>query len=450
MNIILTLSLKGSCMVAGYYLLRLLMGESFSHRMRYLWLKLSLLGYLLPLFWLKDEIAYRLQNRFGIQLIKLDTYIDYSQEKAIYRGQNGMLYPSPVLQKELLLVFLWFGIAFALLVFLLIRMRRFYRTLSQNSEAVREGRIYDKLSQTQKDFRLRKKAKLHLVDENYWCSGGLFSPFIVMKKDAKTEEAAYILRHEMMHVKRKDSLFKALLYLAVCIHWFNPFVYLLKRQMERECEMSCDDRILEDCSQEERGNYAEMLVKHSWMEKAEVPLALNLEKSKSKKQLKQLKERIENIMDKKEKNMGKSAVCAVLMAVILVGSSFTVLAYDHVPIRQDEDVPDTTWPWEYPLAQGVEYCYYDDEEFSSLQDMPSIIYDEQFIDEDGNIYEITDTAQTYADCAHQYESGKTVGHTKNKDGSCEYIIYWAQRCTKCGITVRGDVYSTQHYPVCPH
>lgn len=443
MNIILTLSLKGSCMVAGYYLMCLFMGKSFSHRMRYLWLKFSILGYLLPLLWLRDEIAYRLQNKFGIRLTKLDTYVDFGNEKAIFRGQNGMLYPSPVLQKELLFVSFWFGIAFALLVFLLIRMRRFYRILSQNSEAVSEGRIYDKLSQTQKDFRLRKRAKLHLVDENYWCSGGLFSPFIVMKKDTEAE-AAYILRHELMHIRRKDSLFKALLYLAVCIHWFNPFVYLLKWQMERECEMSCDDRALEDCSQEEREEYALMLVKHSLMERAEVPLAaLNLEKSK-----KQLKERINNIMDKKEKNMGKSIVCAVLMAVILVGSSFTVLAYDYVPIRQDENVPDTTWPWDYPL-QDMEY-YDDDEEIPFLAEIPPIVYDEQFIDEDGNIYEITDIAQTYAICVHQYKSGKAIRHTKYQDGSCDYIIYWAQRCTKCDITVLGDVYSTQHYPVCPH
>lgn len=442
MNIILTLSLKGSCMVAGYYLLHFLMGKSFSHRMRYLWLKLSLISYLLPFYWLKEEIAYRCQNRLRIQLIRVQKADNLRYAKALLQDSEGMLYPSLGLQKEIWFVCVWCGVGLLLFASLMIWMCRTYSILSQNSEAVRKGAVYEKLLQTEKELSVRRRAKLLLVDGSYWCSGGLLSPFIVMKKDTGAKEAAYILKHELTHIKRMDSLFKAFIYLALFIHWFNPLVYLLKWQMEWECEMSCDDEVLKTCLQEKSTDYANIVADHGMMKTPGFSLALNLEKTKEK-----LEERIKNILDKKEKNMGKSIVCMVLMAVILVGSSFTVLAYDHVPTWSTEMTGDELKDY---ASCGDDYFYEDDEENLLLIDIPTILYEEQFIDEEGNLYELTDTAQVYAVCEHQYTSGKKVKHIVNQTGGCTVAVYQAQQCGKCGNIILGELIYTLNYPVCPH
>lgn len=440
MNILLTLSFKGSCMAAGYYVLCLLLEDAFSHRMRYFWLKLSLVGYLLPLYWLRKEYAGILRNKLGVQPIAIKAYMNYNHDKVLLRHGDRIVGMSWGLQKELWFVLSWVGIAFALFVFQLVRSHRVYRRISQNSGASHGGQAYAQPPQAEKGRRPGRRTRLYLVDGNYCCSDGLFSPFIIMKRDAEAAERNYILEHELTHIRRWDSLFKAGMYLAVCIHWFNPLIHLLKRQMERECELSCDDRVVGDYSTQERAAYAGILVKNSLAGEKGVPLALHLEKSKIL-----LEERIINIMDKKEKNLGKSVLCAALMAVILFGSSFTVLAYDHVVV----DNFTTTLPQEGD-AYGDDYFILDGMENPFKADIPPIVYDEQFVDEDGNIYNLAGEPQVYADCTHNYVSGQKVKHEVNRQGGCTVTVYKAQRCTLCGNVVLGDIISTTNYPVCPH
>lgn len=439
MNILLVLSFKGSCVLAGYYVLCLLLGKAFSHRMRYFWLKISLISYLLPLYWLRKEYVYTLQNKFGIQLIDVKTYYNLNYDKKLIRYGDTIIRMSRGLQKELLFVFFWFGIALIVLGFQMIKSHKRYKKVFRNSEAFPDGWLYEQFSLKERGDGLDRKVKLYLVDGNYCCSGGLFAPFIVMKKGTETD-GKYILKHELTHIRRRDSLFKVMMYLALCIHWFNPLVYLLKRQMERECELSCDDRVVENYSMQERADYAKALVKSSLEQGAGEPLVSYLGKNKNL-----LKERIENIMDIRGKNRGKAFLCAALMAVILFGSSFTVLAYDHI------EVEECTANLPLEGAESAEgYFTLDDEEDPFLAYIPKIVYVEQFVDEAGNVFDLSGEPQTYADCTHQYTSGKTTSHIINQSGGCTLTIYKAQRCTKCGNIVQGEIISTVNSPVCYH
>ncbi|MCM1327742.1 MAG: M56 family metallopeptidase [Bacteroidales bacterium] len=442
MNTILTLSLTGSCMMVAYYVLSFVMREAFSHRMRYLWLKLALIGYLLPLHWLGREYVLFLQNNFEIRLTALPAYYDAKYIKMVMTTEEGRFWISGGLYKEIGVAVLWFGIAIVILAVMLIKMRRSYKRLTQDGEAADSGRMCGMLSPAERKSRLFKRIKLHLVEGDYCGSGGLFVPFIIMKKGMEEKEETFIFRHELTHIKRGDILFKELQLLAVCVHWFNPFIYLLKRQMERECELSCDDRVLTNASAEERAEYAEFLVRHAL--KNGSPLVAAWKSSEIP-----LKERINNIMDRKEKNKGKSIVCMVLMAVMLFGSSFTVLAYDKVYAYTQTD--DSGFNTEF-VVNTRKFGFWEEgnDAWEDGAYIYPVLYDNQFTDEEGNVYEIEEGVQTYATCVHQYVSGKTINHTPYADGSCKYILYLAQRCTKCGYVKQGDVFSEQFYPVCPH
>lgn len=90
---------------------------------------------------------------------------------------------------------------------------------------------------------------------------GIFSPFIVLPKgDLRPEESALILRHELTHLKRKDIWYKWLFQLAACVHWFNPFVYWFGRQLDRDCELSCDESVVGALTAEQRRNYGNILL----------------------------------------------------------------------------------------------------------------------------------------------------------------------------------------------
>ncbi|MCM1187628.1 MAG: M56 family metallopeptidase [Lachnoclostridium sp.] len=439
MNTILTLSLTGSCMIIAYYVLSFVMREAFSHRMRYLWLKLALIGYLLPLHWLGREYVFFLRNTFGIRLTALPTYYNTTYDKMVMIMEEGRFWISGGLYKEIWAALLWFGIAVVILAVMLVKMRRSYKRLTRSGEAADSGRMCGLLSPAERKNRLFKRIKLHLVEGDYCGSGGFFVPFIIMKKGMGEKEETFIFRHELTHIKRGDILFKELQLLAVCIHWFNPFIYLLKKQMERECELSCDDRVLKQASAEERAEYAEFLVRHALKNGSPLVAAWKSDEIP-------LKERINNIMDRREKNRGKSIVCMVLMAVMLFGSSFTVLAYDKVYTQSEDTGFDADF-----VVNGVTFEFWEEGNGVWEDDIIDIVlYDDQFTDAEGNIYEIEEGIQAHAVCEHQYASGIFINHESHADGSCNLKKYEGKRCTECGYVSKEKLVTDFYYAVCPH
>ncbi|MBQ8858051.1 MAG: hypothetical protein IJ024_07920 [Lachnospiraceae bacterium] len=89
---------------------------------------------------------------------------------------------------------------------------------------------------------------------------GIFNPRIYLPFGLEEPQLGHVLTHERMHIKRKDHLLKLLFYVAVIIHWFNPFVWLAYRLLERDMEMACDEAVLEKLGTDERTHYCESLL----------------------------------------------------------------------------------------------------------------------------------------------------------------------------------------------
>lgn len=76
---------------------------------------------------------------------------------------------------------------------------------------------------------------------------GFLKPIILLPDTKYSKnELAIILRHELTHYKRRDIWYKFLLIIANSIHWFNPFVYLMTRQANKDIEYSCDDTVVKN------------------------------------------------------------------------------------------------------------------------------------------------------------------------------------------------------------
>lgn len=73
---------------------------------------------------------------------------------------------------------------------------------------------------------------------------GLFCPRIYLPEKITEEEERYILLHERIHIGRGDAVFRLLAYLALSLHWFNPFVWAAFALSGRDMEMSCDEAVI--------------------------------------------------------------------------------------------------------------------------------------------------------------------------------------------------------------
>ena len=76
---------------------------------------------------------------------------------------------------------------------------------------------------------------------------GVFKPRIVLPEIEFTEEELqHIFRHELTHWKRHDAWLKCLMLLTNAIHWFNPLAYIARYDIDRFCELSCDESVVSE------------------------------------------------------------------------------------------------------------------------------------------------------------------------------------------------------------
>ncbi len=89
---------------------------------------------------------------------------------------------------------------------------------------------------------------------------GFFRPVVFIPAGLDREQEMLVRAHEEMHIARKDPVVKAIAYAALCIHWFNPLIWLSFRLMEQDMELSCDEAVLKKIGYENRKSYAKALL----------------------------------------------------------------------------------------------------------------------------------------------------------------------------------------------
>lgn len=90
---------------------------------------------------------------------------------------------------------------------------------------------------------------------------GLVAPALMLPQDASSEDGLdYALLHELIHYRRRDIWMKALVILTVSVHWFNPVMWLMVRQVDRDIELACDEAALTVLPEEERLAYGETIL----------------------------------------------------------------------------------------------------------------------------------------------------------------------------------------------
>lgn len=89
---------------------------------------------------------------------------------------------------------------------------------------------------------------------------GIFKPKIYLPSHLSPEDMPHILLHEQMHISRHDPISKCLAYFALCLHWFNPLVWLSFYLFSKDMEMSCDEAVIKKMGANHKVTYSESLL----------------------------------------------------------------------------------------------------------------------------------------------------------------------------------------------
>ena len=148
---------------------------------------------------------------------------------------------------------------------------------------------------------------------------GIFRPKIILPTLNLTQkEFEFIIKHELVHHRRKDVFFKCLVLFATAIHWFNPIVWLFAKNINSLCEASCDEEVLQNAGMDARQAYTETIIGVAkYQSNLKANLATNFYGGK-----KDMKNRISLIMNGSKKKTGAIIACAVLAATISTGVVF--------------------------------------------------------------------------------------------------------------------------------
>lgn len=139
----------------------------------------------------------------------------------------------------------------------------FKRSMRRLCQPVGDKRIQSALDVEKRRLGISKDIQINLFPlTDTPMLTGYFRPEIILPHTGYTdEELSFILRHELLHLKRNDILYQFITLIFISLHWFNPFVYLMARAIEIDGETSCDEKTLEGKAYEERIFYGEMLLK---------------------------------------------------------------------------------------------------------------------------------------------------------------------------------------------
>ncbi len=233
------------------------------------------------------------------------------------------------------LFFIWLVLALVLLVRKITIYQSFIQYIKAGNTEVSDIKILNLLSDCEEKLNIKTRVELSynpLIASPMMI--GFFRPKIVLPVgEMKDKGLFYIFMHELIHYKQRDMFYKWLIQIVVCVHWFNPFVYLLEKEVNKSCELSCDEKvisILDDKARREYGNTLFSFLKSNNLYKSSLASVTLTEGAE------QLKERLGAIMNFRKRPKWVIFISLLFTAILICG--FTVLGA-YVTNRHNQTKP---------------------------------------------------------------------------------------------------------------
>ncbi len=214
----------------------------------------------------------------------------------------------------------WVVVALGLLIRKITAYQGFIRYIHAGMTSVSDIALLDYLSIIAKGDGIKKPIELctnSLISSPLLI--GFFHPCIVLPGvDIPEKNFQCIVLHELTHYKRWDMVYKWLIQITVCLHWFNPLVYLMSRELTKACEFSCDEAVLTKIGCDNARDYGKTLL-DAMAEVGKYKENLGAVTLSENKQL--LKERLGVIMNFERRSKTFRLLTGVLTLCIILGAA---------------------------------------------------------------------------------------------------------------------------------
>lgn len=172
------------------------------------------------------------------------------------------------------------------------------------------------------------KENIYILDETVTpFVMGILKPKIYLPGCLSKNEQEYIILHEKFHIRRFDHIAKPVAFAALCIHWFNPLVWIAFIYFCKDMEMSCDEAVIKILGENIRADYSASLLALSTQHRILRGLPVDFGEGNTR-------DRIKNLAAFRKTPKG-------LLVVLIAGVVILVicLAFNHKPLIADSNNP---------------------------------------------------------------------------------------------------------------
>ena len=326
-KILLSLSVSGALLLLLILGLKPLYKNKFSKRWQYyIWIVVAL-RFLLP-FTPDTTIIGSLFEKFDTTAItneiptnpNVPVPADTGNSKAEPIQTNREITTAAMREpfnKYVCLFFIWSALALVLFVRKITVYQGFIQYIKAGNKEVSDIKILNLLSDCEEKLNIKTRVELScnpLIASPMLI--GFFRPRIILPVgELEDKELSYIFVHELTHYKQRDMFYKWLIQIIVCVHWFNPFVYLLEKEVNKSCELSCDEKVLSVLDDKAKREYGDTLIsflKSSNLYKSSLASVTLTEGAE------QLKERLGAIMKFRKKSKVVIAITTIFTVAVCV------------------------------------------------------------------------------------------------------------------------------------
>lgn len=209
---------------------------------------------------------------------------------------------------------IWLIVAIMMFLFFVVSYIRSYKEF-QTAIPVKNN-VY--LNEWLRNNKLKRTVQIAVSDQvTAPLTYKLFKPVIIFPKTTDWEDESslqFVLAHEYVHIKRLDVLWKIILIVILALHWFNPLVWIMFYIVNRDIELSCDEKVIRQFGDKAKAEYALALINMAEKSQKMTPLCNNFSKNG-------IEERIVSIMKLK-----KTSILGVALASTFVLGGVTIFA----------------------------------------------------------------------------------------------------------------------------
>lgn len=246
---------------------------------------------------------------------------------------NPVISDAPIVNEttinlSVILPYLWFALPLITLVKLvrkIVQYRRYTSFIRAGRKDIDDSAITEIYKRICLEMNVKRYIPLYAnPNVNTPMLVGIVKPYIVLPEAINQigytqKEYGMVLRHELTHYKRSDIWYKWFVQVVICLHWFNPLVNLILKEINKNCELACDEVVLSSLGTDERRVYGNALIASIRKDKNHSNIMISVTMSEDGKNL---KERLESIKLFSNKSILMRVLSFVLALVLILVAFF--------------------------------------------------------------------------------------------------------------------------------